>query len=430
MNMSDDPDAGRRRGSRARWLPPAPRELWTVAADPLPPLPWPRWAAGLPHVLVVVYAALLFVAFHGIGRPTVVLTGVQAAAVVLAMFRPVPAWWAVTVTAVVGPLAVDAPSPWSRATIAALAGVLFLLALRTRPLAVFTALGVSVLAGLASVGFHVHNHSPDAGWPFRPLHTDVGQVVAICGLAACLGGMVRARRVARTRLVAQELVSAEERARRTLLEERARIARELHDVVAHHLSVISIQAQVAPHLVTDPPEELRQNLAGIRGNALEALTELRRVLGVLRVERPADAGHAPQPTLARLPELVGNVRDAGLDVTTRTTGRPRPLPPGVELSAYRIVQEALSNAIRHAPGATVRVELAYHPTSLVVQVGNTPPTRPAPPSAHEGHGLLGMRERAAMLGGTLTAGPTPDGGYEVTADLPAPTCAPTAEEAA
>src|SRR5690606_7683231 len=177
-------------------------------------------------------------------------------------------------------------------------------------------------------------------------------------------------------------------------------------------------------------EELRQTLAGIRGNALAALVELRRVLGVLRVESPPSGGHLPQPTLQQLDDLVGNVRDAGLAVTTRTVGQARPLPPGVELSAYRIVQEALSNAIRHAPGAAVVVELAYHPASLVIQVRNTASTRPVPPSGGAGHGLLGMRERVAMLGGKLTTGPTPDGGYEVVASLPAPAYTPPVEETA
>lgn len=139
-----------------------------------------------------------------------------------------------------------------------------------------------------------------------------------------IGAALRALRVARTELVEQSELTAEERARRTLLEERNRIARELHDVVAHHMSVISIQAQVAPHLVDHPSEELKANLAGIRENAVEALTELRRVLGVLRAEDALADGvrHAPQPTLDRVDELVGTVRAAGVDVTARTTGVP------------------------------------------------------------------------------------------------------------
>jgi signal transduction histidine kinase len=407
-------------------------DLRTLAADPLPPVASPRWLAWLPHVLVVLYAGLSFVAFRGDSRPESVLSAVQAAGVVAAMFSPVLAWWVVTVTMVAGALALGQPYPWSGATIAALAGVLFLLALRARPAAVVAALTVSVLAGLATAVFDVHNNSPGAPWTVAVFYTNIGQVVTICGLAALLGAVRRVRRLAHTRLAAQEQISAEERARRTLLEERARIARELHDVVAHHLSVISIQAQVAPHLVADPPEELRQTLAGIRGNALAALVELRRVLGVLRVESPpsGQAGHGPQPTLQRLDDLVGNVRDAGLVVELRTVGEARPLPPGVELSAYRIVQEALSNAIRHAPGAAVEVELAYHPANLVIQVRNTAPARPAPPSGGAGHGLLGMRERVAMLGGTLSTGPAPGGGYEVIARLPAPTYEPPVEETA
>jgi signal transduction histidine kinase len=222
-------------------------------------------------------------------------------------------------------------------------------------------------------------------------------------------------------LAAQKALAAEERALRAVLEERGRIARELHDVVAHHLSVISIQAQVAPHLVGGPPAELRENLTSIRQSARDALTELRRVLGVLRLEGGAEeTRHAPQPTLERVDELIGNVRAAGVAVTIEITGPPRPLSPGIELSAYRIVQEALSNAMRHAPGAAVRVLIAYHPSGVTVRIGNSAPARPGQPSAGVGHGLLGMRERTAMLDGDLAAGPTPDGGYEVTAMLPAP----------
>jgi signal transduction histidine kinase len=157
---------------------------------------------------------------------------------------------------------------------------------------------------------------------------------------------------------------------------------------------------------------------------VEALAELRRVLGVLRAEDAAADGvrHAPQPTLARLDELVDKIRGAGLTVATETLGAPRALPPGVELSAFRIVQEALSNALRHAPGTSVRVTLGYRPAGLTLRITNTPPDKPSAPTTEPGHGLLGMRERAAMLGGELATGPTPEGGWEVTAALPtAPT---------
>lgn len=203
--------------------------------------------------------------------------------------------------------------------------------------------------------------------------------------ALVLGTALRSLRLARKDLDVQVELTADERARRTLLEERHRIARELHDVVAHHMSVISIQAQVAPHLVKDPTDELKENLTGIRENALEALAELRRVLGVLRSEEaPAQsARHTPQPSLDRLGGLIGSVRSAGLDVTLSTTGEPRPLPPGVELSAYRIVQEALSNVVRHAPGASARVEIGHRVGGLSVRVTNTAPVRasPSPPGA-------------------------------------------------
>ena len=236
-----------------------------------------------------------------------------------------------------------------------------------------------------------------------------------------VGASLRGRRVARSQLVEQEVLTAEERARRTLLEERNRIARELHDVVAHHMSVISIQAQVAPHLVKEPTDELKENLAGIRENAVEALTELRRVLGVLRSEdalvRRSTARPAAHPRPAGRAGRQG-ARQRDSRSPPRPPAQPRPLPPGVELSAFRIVQEALSNAMRHAPGAAVRVDLGYRPGGLTVRVTNTAPDRPAPPSPGAGHGLLGMHERTAMLGGELATGPTPDGGYEVTAILP------------
>ncbi|MEU7006525.1 sensor histidine kinase [Streptomyces sp. NPDC046332] len=399
-----------------------------MARDPLPRQAWFGW---LPHghlVLLALVAGVAKMAEYGsampvLGGPMRLLVVLQAAALVLAMSRPVPAWWLSTVTlfltaeigeSTVGP---DLVWPWSVWGIVIHTFVVLLLALRV-PLRVTTlTLVITVLSGAASTVV-------PTGFPHNE---DLGGGAIAFATAAVVGASLRMSRVARTQLVAQEVITAEERSRRTLLEERGRIARELHDVVAHHMSVISIQAQVAPHLVENPSDELRENLAGIRQNAVEALTELRRVLGVLRAEDPAADGvrHTPQPTLDRLDELLDNVRGAGLTVDATTTGARRPLSPGVELSAYRIVQEALSNAMRHAPGARVRVEIRYLPAGLTLRVANTPPTRaadpgPAPLSSGPGHGLLGMRERTAMLGGELAAGPTPDGGYEVTAALPAP----------
>ncbi|MEU0070758.1 sensor histidine kinase [Streptomyces sp. NPDC006332] len=415
-------------------------DLWTVRLDPLPPSVWVRW---LPHG-VVCLAAL------GIGLGdmaqlqdsgqlssgfAVLVGAAQGGATVLALRRPIPAWWlsiAATVTeavAVHSRLGAQAGEhftwPWTGAGITAHLFVLLLLSLRVR-----TRVSAEALVLTALVTYVLQEM-----WG-ASTHSSTGELaVCLSVVVVVLGIAVRGRREARAELGRQTTMTAEERARRTLLEERNRIARELHDVVAHHMSVISIQAQVAPHLVENPPDELKENLDGIRQNALDALTELRRVLGVLRAEHPdrpelpdqagtGTAPHAPQPTLDRLPALVENTRAAGLTVTLDVVGKRRVLPPGVELSVYRIVQEALSNVLRHAPGATARVRLDYAPNGVTVRVLNSPPTRPAPPSQGAGHGLLGMRERATMLGGAMFAEPRGrDGGYEVYAFIPVATLA-------
>ncbi|MFF4347429.1 sensor histidine kinase [Streptomyces sp. NPDC001530] len=412
-------------------------DLASPSAAPLPPLSRPRWLRWLPHVVVCWIALGVGLAgadnlntnYH-LGLALGTVTGLaQGVAIALALWRPVPAWWlslAATVVAATAershPVAALAPPgpdwPWSPPAIIAHAFVLFFLALR-----VPTRVAVGALSLTALVTYLVEGVV--GGQAYRA--TGLLAVVVFAAVVL-LGTALRGRREARTQLVEQASLTEEERARRTLLEERSRIARELHDVVAHHMSVISIQAQVAPHLVENPSDELKENLDGIRQNALEALTELRRVLGVLRSENPEDpyglgagtgaAPDSPQPTLDRLDALVENTRAAGLDVTTEITGEQLPLAPGVELSAYRIIQEALSNALRHAPGSAVRVELWHFPRGLQVRVVNSRPERSAPPSPGAGHGLLGMRERVAMLGGTLVTSETSCGGFAVAAFLP------------
>jgi signal transduction histidine kinase len=245
----------------------------------------------------------------------------------------------------------------------------------------------------------------------------------ILTVAVVLGGViVRSRRSSREQLAVVERRHEGERA---LLEERQRIARELHDVVAHHMSVIAIQAEAAPYKTADPPKELVESFAEIRASALSGLNELRRVLGVLRSETPDTA---PQPGLDDLPGLLESVRNGGVTVTSDVSGTPRPLPQGVNLSAYRIVQEALSNAMRHAPGAAVQVHLHYGEAALVIEVRNDSvapgvqalweqPGEPGP-SDGGGHGIIGMRERATMLGGHLDARPAGSGEFLVTAALP------------
>ncbi|MGW0784478.1 sensor histidine kinase [Streptomyces sp. NPDC002913] len=418
--------AGGRITAALRGLPRMLREdLWTSPVDPVPPVGAPgapvwRPAFGMLLTLGVTAVALWHVPDlvpHGAAIPeyVVLLAVCQSLALLAGMWQPLYAWWASLVLMVVSVRIAESAVtpgemfPWTGAEIALQSGALFLLTLRVQPRRAVFALTLSLLAGLVSSGFttRAHNYS-----------MDVGALVVITTVV--IGAALRALRVARGQLIVQSELTEEERARRTVLEERNRIARELHDVVAHHMSVISIQAQVAPHLVENPSAELRENLAGIRENAVEALAELRRVLGVLRSEDALADGvrHAPQPTLDRLDELVGTVRSTGVSVATETTGRRRPLPPGVELSAFRIVQEALSNVLRHAPGAGARVEVGYHSSAVTVRITNTAPDAPGRPMDGVGHGLLGMRERTAMLGGDLTHGPTPGGGYEVVATLP------------
>ncbi|MBT2469583.1 sensor histidine kinase [Streptomyces sp. ISL-66] len=400
------------------------RDLLDLKSDPLPKLSRPRWLAWLPHV-VLAYLAVFFCSitltqlqdhYGASGTTPLLLSILVGLSIVLAMRRPLAGFWIGLITAAVIAWSIHdrvgqgQSWPWLPAGIFAFAPVLLLVALRTPPRVTIGAVAVCIaFSGLAEA-------------VFKPEHsgTSAPGAVLLFAFTGLLGYALRSTRLARTKLVEQETLTEAERAQRTLLEERTRIARELHDVVAHHMSVISIQAQVAPYLVENPSEELKENLAGIRANALEALTELRRVLGVLRSEHPDDpAGpHHPQPTLGELEGLVDNVRAAGLEVTTEIAGIRRPLAPGVELTAYRIVQEALSNCLRHAPGSRVEVGIAYGPRELHLCVANTAPTRPAPPSPGAGHGLLGMRERAGMLGGELAAGPRPGGGYEVSAVLP------------
>jgi signal transduction histidine kinase len=246
--------------------------------------------------------------------------------------------------------------------------------------------------------------------------------IFLAAVSILLGVVVRVRGSGVRRLEEQERRHSGERA---LLEERQRIARELHDVVAHHMSVIAIQAEAAPYKAADPPPELVESFGEIRASALAGLAELRRVLGVLRTD---GRDTAPQPGLADLDALLDSARSGGVSVTVTRTGNPVTLPEGVDLSAYRIVQEALSNAMRHAPGSHVWLHLAYCPDSLVLEIrndaqgpaGSTAPVLVASGAraVGGGHGLVGMRERATMLGGSLEAGPREDGGFQVTATLP------------
>ena len=205
-------------------------------------------------------------------------------------------------------------------------------------------------------------------------------------------------------------------ARRAVLEERVRIARELHDVVAHHVSVMGIQAAVARRLFDRSPVQAREAIGSVETASRQAIADLQQLVGVLRRrEEPGDL--APQPSLERLPELVEQVRAAGLGVDVTVTGRPRPLPAGVELSAYRIIQEALTTTLKHAQAGRAEVTVRYDDGGVEVEVVDDG-RGPAPGAeASGGKGLVGMRERVSLYGGRLDAGARAGGGFRVAALL-------------
>jgi len=210
----------------------------------------------------------------------------------------------------------------------------------------------------------------------------------------------------------------EEEARLRVAEERLRIARELHDVVAHHMAVANAQAGTARHLAPTHPEQAQKLLDELSATTSSALLELRATVGVLRQSGDSEADSLePAPGLDRLPELIATCETAGIEVTVTTDGEPRPLSPGVDLTAFRIIQEALTNVTKHGAGKGARVRLAYSESRLLISVTNeAAATTPSVPGG--GYGLMGMRERAHSVGGDLRAGPRPGGGFEVATALP------------
>ena len=229
------------------------------------------------------------------------------------------------------------------------------------------------------------------------------------------------RRRAQQALADQTELTELEQARRAVLEERAKIARELHDVVAHHMSLIAVRAETAPYRLAGLSGPVTAEFGALSEAAREALTDMRRLLGVLRNDEPA--ARAPQPQLCDLPVLIDAAREAGVPVELTAPPALGQVPSGVGVCAYRIVQESLSNASRHAPGASVTVSVDQGTSAVLLRVANGPggPGEPAEPGdgpERHGHGLAGMRERVALLGGSLTAGPAPGGGFVVSAVLP------------
>jgi signal transduction histidine kinase len=278
------------------------------------------------------------------------------------------------------------------------------------------------LAAAGYGGFMVaHLVDPRAEGPPEIVHLSLvaGWLVVVLAVSEVV-------RVQRQRAADLERAAREERQRR-VGEQRLRLAQELHDVLAHNISLINVQASVALHLMDEEPEQARPALATIKEASREALHELRTALDLLRrgdgdgAGDPAEAApRAPGPRLADLDALVAGVRAGGLDVRLDGGRPPEPLPAAVELAAYRIVQEALTNVTRHAHARSATVRLAYDDgvTIEVTDDGVGGPDPSPPVDVEHGNGILGMRERAAALGGRVEVGPRPGGGFRVTAHLP------------
>ncbi|MEV8099456.1 histidine kinase [Kitasatospora sp. NPDC085879] len=363
--------------------------------------------------------------YHGYGVGVafaVLLAVVQSAPLLLAVARPLQAWWimmaadlASTAVLLHAPRLDGNSWPWPPAVILGQLVLLAAVARRERRPALVTVWVVLTASGLVVATASPHNRDS----------TDL--LLAVLGGGILLVGRVlRERHEALQRLGEQQLIAESERARHTLLEERARIARELHDVVAHHMSVITVQADSAPYRIAGMSAVAQEEFSAIAVAARHSLSEMRMLLGALRSE-DRDDERAPQPGLDGVPHLVEAVARAGvpvslvLDEVTEFRGL---IPPMVELSVYRIVQEALANVVRHAPGAPTRVGVTLPPdhSSLTVLVTNAAAQRSAGTleSVGTGNGLVGMRERVRLLGGVLETGPTVNGGFRIAARVPLP----------
>jgi signal transduction histidine kinase len=288
------------------------------------------------------------------------------------------------------------------------------------PVAVYT-LGARVERTKSLAGLAVAIAAMAAVLTFTPAASDASTIVGNAVSLAVLwflGATQRTRRLYVRELEQRtaELEAARgELARQAVAEERLRIARELHDVVAHSMAMIAVQAGVGAHVIDSRPEEAKRSLEVIEGASKSALGEIRRMLGLLRSnDEPTEV--APSPGVADLPRLAEEVRGAGIEVDLRADAPPAPLPAGVDLTIFRIVQEALTNVVRHAGATRARVSVWFPDASARVEVVDDGTRRPAPGAG--GHGLSGMRERVAMHGGTLDAGALPEGGFRVAAALP------------
>jgi len=394
----------------------------TLVGEDYPPVRldrrWPRvWAVARPvgiFLLIVVCAAT---AEYWRGRelaPVLAwMLAILSVAPIPLLFRwPLWAWRLSVLGLLLGTFnPPQAGPPWSATQVMTSLIVLFVVVTRVEP-PVLICIGVITMA------------------PALIFLSDGDLVGTIVFAAAILlvGDQVGRLRRTRRELAVQTEVTDLEQARRAVLEERTRIARELHDVVAHHMSLIAVQAETAPYRLGGLPEPAREEFTAVAAAAREALADMRRLLGVLRSDLTTPE-LAPQPDLAGVADLVGAARRAGMAVhylPPEPDGLDRP-PAAVALAGFRIVQEALANATRHAPGAPVTVQVWPGSRELTVRVHNDAPPDGPPDTPHDepgeepgedGHGLAGMRERATLLGGEFSAAPTADGGFAVTATMP------------
>ncbi|ANN21054.1 hypothetical protein SD37_39365 [Amycolatopsis orientalis] len=268
--------------------------------------------------------------------------------------------------------------------------------------------GISIIAVVLAVGVGIAQ-IPRSGTKTLVLSLLVVAVTIVAGY-----GMQQRRR-ALAQADTAERAAVEERAKRTALQERALVARELHDIIGHHLSLIALRTDSARYRLPGVNESITEEFRALGVAAREALDEARRLVGVLR-DDDDEPEHEPQPGLAEVPGLLDGCRASGIEVRSRITGGDD-VPGTVGLAAYRILQEALSNAARHSPGSSVDVDVRREPEALTILVENGPPTRAPAPSAGDGTGLAGIAERVTLIGGSCETGPRADGGFRVAVTL-------------
>ncbi|MFD7496988.1 sensor histidine kinase [Streptomyces sp. NPDC059832] len=402
---------------------------------PVPPLAdaRKRWRRLLPYVVVFALAAIFLpITINVLTNEYGVVDGLagllavtQTVPLLMLAHRPLQAWWIIFPADILGALVLlvypDPPQgiwPWPPPTLICYLFLMLAVALRETRRTV-----VSVWALTAAASLVLHLTTTDRSNGTSALLPALGAVLMV------IGAVIRERGDAQRRLAEQETISEAERAQRTLLEERTRIARELHDVVAHHMSVITVQADSAPYRISGLSEQAREEFGVIAASARESLTEMRRLLAVLRSDG-TEGERAPQPGLDRVQQLVEATVRAGLPAELSLSAQLPDVPQAVDVSAYRIVQEALANVIRHAPGARTRISITSDGAHLTVLVVNDRAEQPDSPleTTGTGHGLVGMRERVRLTGGTLDTGPLPDGGFRVAARLPLTPVTPKASE--